>query len=48
MACTVAQGLEGEPVCERLHCIDSNPGPRLFPNQWRIEMLDPALGARSF
>merc|ERR1712072_1579329 len=28
---------EGDPVCERLTCIDSQPPPRRFPNQWRIE-----------
>lgn len=30
-------GYEGAPVCERLTCIDSQPPPRRYPNQWRIE-----------
>ena len=30
-------GYDGEPVCERLTCIDSQPPPRRYPNQWRIE-----------
>lgn len=30
-------GYEGSPVCERLTCIDSQPPPRRFPNQWRIQ-----------
>lgn len=30
-------GYEGSAVCERLTCIDSQPPPRRFPNQWRIQ-----------
>jgi len=30
-------GYDGVPVCERLTCIDSQPPPRRYPNQWRIE-----------
>jgi hypothetical protein len=30
-------GYDGAPVCERLTCIDSQPPPRRYPNQWRIE-----------
>eukprot|EP01050_Picozoa_sp_SAG11_P030265 SAG11_NODE_8874_length_967_cov_6.228111_2_plen_187_part_01 len=32
-------GYEGQPVCDRLHCIDFQPMPRLRPNQWRVAPL---------
>lgn len=37
-------GYDGDPVCERLTCIDSQPPPRRYPNQWRIETNWPKGG----
>ena len=37
-------GYDGFPVCERLTCIDSQPPPRRYPNQWRIETNWPKGG----